>query len=157
MHRVGTPDQQHVFQHVHGASFEIGKALVQHRETKAVGFTGSFSGGKALLDYAQQREEPIPVFAEMGSINPVIILPGATKNHMEKIAEQYAASITQSVGQFCTNPGLMLAIKSEDLNGLRFKFETAYFFRNKLLTKILSSFVCQPTYFFQGGLLILLN
>ena len=108
----------HVFQHVHGASFEIGKALVQHRETKAVGFTGSFSGGKALLDYAQQREEPIPVFAEMGSINPVIILPGATKNHMEKIAEQYAASITQSVGQFCTNPGLMLAIKSEDLNGL---------------------------------------
>ncbi len=105
----------HVFQHVHGNSFEIGKALVQHPETKAVGFTGSFSGGKALLDYAQQRQEPIPVFAEMGSINPVIILPGAAKNQTEKIAEQYAASITQGVGQFCTNPGLMLGLKNDDL------------------------------------------
>ena len=106
---------QHVFQHVHGASFEIGKALVQHPETKAVGFTGSFSGGKALFDYALQRQEPIPVFAEMGSINPVIILPGAAKNRTEQLAGLYAASITQSVGQFCTNPGLMLGLKNDDL------------------------------------------
>jgi 2,5-dioxopentanoate dehydrogenase len=105
----------HVFQHVHGAAFEIGKALVQHPETKAVGFTGSFSGGKALLAYAQERTEPIPVFAEMGSINPVIILPGAAKNQTEKVAEQYAASITQGVGQFCTKPGLLLGLKNNDL------------------------------------------
>jgi 2,5-dioxopentanoate dehydrogenase len=107
-----------VFQHVHGASFEVGKQLVQHPETKAVGFTGSFSGGRALLDYAQQRQEPIPVFAEMGSINPVIILPGAAKNKTEQVAEQYAASITQGVGQFCTNPGLMLGLKNDDLRKL---------------------------------------
>src|SRR5690242_12383360 len=60
-----------VFQHVHGTSFESGKSLVQHPLTKAVGFTGSFSGGMALYNYAVQRKEPIPVFAEMGSINPV--------------------------------------------------------------------------------------
>jgi 2,5-dioxopentanoate dehydrogenase len=104
-----------VFQHVHGASFESGKALVQHPETKAVGFTGSFSGGKALFDYAQQRTEPIPVFSEMGSINPVILLPGTISKNAEKIAEQYAASITQGVGQFCTNPGLMLGLANPDL------------------------------------------
>jgi NADP-dependent aldehyde dehydrogenase len=65
-----------------------------------------------------QRSEPIPVFAEMGSINPVIILPGAAKNKTEQVAEQYAASITQGVGQFCTNPGLMLGLKNEDLKRL---------------------------------------
>ena len=105
----------HVFQHVYGTSFESGKALVQHPETKAVGFTGSFTGGKALFDYAQQRSEPIPVFSEMGSINPVILLPNTIKSNLDKIAEQYAASITQGVGQFCTNPGLMLGINNADL------------------------------------------
>jgi alpha-ketoglutaric semialdehyde dehydrogenase len=104
-----------VFQHVHGASFEVGKALVQHPETKAVGFTGSFIGGKALLDYSLQRTEPIPVFSEMGSINPVILLPGTIKSSSTKIAEQYAASITQGVGQFCTNPGLLLGVANADL------------------------------------------
>jgi 2,5-dioxopentanoate dehydrogenase len=106
---------EHVFQHVHATSFESGKALVQHPETKAVGFTGSFTGGKALLDYAQQRVEPIPVFSEMGSINPVILLPSTVKNNSDKLAEQYATSITQSVGQFCTNPGLMLGVSNLDL------------------------------------------
>jgi alpha-ketoglutaric semialdehyde dehydrogenase len=110
----------HVFQHVHGAAVEVGKALVQHTETKAVGFTGSFIGGKALYDYAQQRTEPIPVFSEMGSINPVILLPGTISKNAEKIAEQYAASITQGVGQFCTNPGLMLGVLNADLK----KFES---------------------------------
>ena len=107
---------KHTFQHVHGSSFESGKALVQHPLTKAVGFSGSFSGGKALYDYAAQRTEPIPVFAEMGSINPVFILPGALKARGEKVADMYAASITQSVGQFCTNPGLMLTIQSGEVN-----------------------------------------
>ena len=106
---------EHIFQHVHGASFESGKALVQHPLTKAVGFTGSFSGGKALYDYASQRSEPIPVFAEMGSINPVFILPAALEARGEKVAEAYAASITLSVGQFCTNPGLLLSVQSPEL------------------------------------------
>jgi alpha-ketoglutaric semialdehyde dehydrogenase len=113
--------QAHVFQHVHGAAIDVGKALVQHPETKAVGFTGSFIGGKALYDYAHQRAEPIPVFSEMGSINPVILLPGTVSKNAEKIAEQYAASITQGVGQFCTNPGLMLGVSNADLK----TFETA--------------------------------
>lgn len=112
--KTGMP--QNTFQHVHSTSFEAGKALVQHPVTKAVGFTGSFSGGKALYDYAAQRPDPIPVFAEMGSINPVFILPGALKARGEKIAEMYAASITLSVGQFCTNPGLMLSLQSPELD-----------------------------------------
>lgn len=109
-------EHPHVFQHVHSPTFETGKLLVQHPLTKAVGFTGSFSGGKALYDYATARKEPIPVFAEMGSINPVFILPGALKARGEKVAEMYAASITQGVGQFCTNPGLMLSIESPSLD-----------------------------------------
>lgn len=108
-------EHPHVFQHVHSPSFEGGKLLVQHPLTKAVGFTGSFSGGKALYDYATGRKEPIPVFAEMGSINPVFILPGAVRKRGEKVAEMYAASITQGVGQFCTNPGLMLSIQTPEL------------------------------------------
>lgn len=108
-------EHKFVFQHVQDSSFEAGKALVQHPMTKAVGFTGSFSGGKALWDYAAQRTEPIPVFAEMGSINPVFILPGALKARSEKVADSYAASITQGVGQFCTNPGLLLGIQSPEL------------------------------------------
>ncbi len=112
--KTGMPTN--VFQHVHGTSFESGKALVQHPLTKAVGFTGSFSGGMALYNYAVQRKEPVPVFAEMGSINPVFILPGALKARSEKVADMYAASITQSVGQFCTNPGLMLSMKGTDLD-----------------------------------------
>lgn len=104
-----------VFQHVQDSSFEAGKQLVQHPLTKGVGFTGSFSGGKALYDYAAARKEPIPVFAEMGSINPVFILPGALKARSEKVAELYAASITQGVGQFCTNPGLLLSMETPEL------------------------------------------
>jgi 2,5-dioxopentanoate dehydrogenase len=107
---------QNVFLHVQDSSFEAGKALVQHPLTKAVGFTGSFTGGKALYDYAAQRPEPIPVFAEMGSINPVFVLPKALKVRGEKIAEMFAASITQGVGQFCTKPGLLLSLQNPELD-----------------------------------------
>jgi 2,5-dioxopentanoate dehydrogenase len=105
-----------VFTHLHGASFEVGKALVQHPLTKAVGFTGSFEGGKALFDLANQREEPIPVFSEMGSVNPVFLLPGKLKNDTSAIAMMYADSITQSVGQFCTNPGILVGVQDESLD-----------------------------------------
>lgn len=104
-----------IFAHVHGASFETGKALVTHPFTKAVGFTGSYSGGKQLFDWGNQRKEPIPVFAEMGSINPVFLLPEKMQSDAVGVAKMYAASITQGVGQFCTNPGLIIGIESETL------------------------------------------
>jgi 2,5-dioxopentanoate dehydrogenase len=106
---------QDVFIHLHGASFETGKALVQHPLTKAVGFTGSFEGGKALFDIANQRKEPIPVFAEMGSVNPVFILPQQLKKDTAGIATMCGHSITQSAGQFCTNPGILVGIGDESL------------------------------------------
>jgi 2,5-dioxopentanoate dehydrogenase len=105
-----------IFIHLHGASFEVGKTLVQHPLTKAVGFTGSFEGGKALFDLASAREEPIPVFAEMGSVNPVFLLPEQLRNDTANIASMYAASITQGAGQFCTNPGILVGIEDESLD-----------------------------------------
>ncbi|MCW5912578.1 MAG: aldehyde dehydrogenase (NADP(+)) [Cyclobacteriaceae bacterium] len=104
-----------VFQHVYGEGFETGQALVKHPLTKAVGFTGSLAGGKALFDLANQRPEPIPVFAEMSSINPVILLPETLSRDAAKTAGALAASITLGVGQFCTNPGLIIAIDDETL------------------------------------------
>lgn len=103
-----------VFSMVHGVSTEIGLHLVQHPVTKAVGFTGSLSGGRALFDAAAKRPEPIPVFAEMGSTNPVFILPGALKKNGNAIAEGLAQSVTLGVGQFCTNPGLAFGCQGDD-------------------------------------------
>ena len=104
-----------IFAHIYGEGFEVGKALVMHDFTKAVGFTGSFGGGKQLFDWGNERKTPIPVFAEMGSINPVFLLPEKLKNSAEEIATTYAGSITQGVGQFCTNPGLIIGIEGNDL------------------------------------------
>ncbi|HEX7846380.1 MAG TPA: aldehyde dehydrogenase (NADP(+)) [Chitinophagaceae bacterium] len=104
-----------IFSHVHGASFEVGKALVEHTHTKAVGFTGSFVGGKQLFDWANQRKAPIPVFAEMSSINPVFLLQEKMKTSAVDLAKLYAGSITLGVGQFCTNPGLIIGIDNDDL------------------------------------------
>ena len=117
----GMPD--FVFQHVTETSFEAGKALVQHAATSSVGFTGSFTGGKALYDYAASRKNPIPVFSEMGSINPVVFLPDTLHTQAESLAKQYAASITLGMGQFCTNPGILIAMASEGLN--QFKLHLA--------------------------------
>lgn len=94
------------FGSVQGRAIEVGKALVMHPQIKAVGFTGSFRGGTAIFEYANSRPEPIPVFAEMGSTNPVFILPGALKERGAAIADGLAASLNLGVGQFCTNPGL---------------------------------------------------
>ena len=104
-----------IFAHVETHSREIGKALIQHPYTKAVGFTGSFIGGKALYDWANERKEPIPVFAEMGSINPVFLMPEKLKESAADVAKAYAGSITLGVGQFCTNPGLLIGVESEGL------------------------------------------
>jgi NADP-dependent aldehyde dehydrogenase len=115
--RNGLPEG--VFSMLFDDGYAVGEALVKHPTTKIVTFTGSFKGGTALMKLAQQREIPIPVFAEMGSINPTILLPEALENRYQQIAEQYAASITLGAGQFCTNPGLLIGIKSKALD--RFK------------------------------------
>lgn len=104
-----------IFSHLFGTEYGVSKALVMHPLTKAVGFTGSFSGGKQLFDFACQREEPIPVFAEMGSTNPVFILPEKLKTEAEVIAQKLSTSMTLGVGQFCTNPGLIIAIENDSL------------------------------------------
>ena len=86
----------------------MGQALVQHPLTQAVAFTGSLRGGRALLDAAAARPCPIPVYAEMGSTNPVFVLPQALSCRAEEIAQGYIQSVNLGVGQFCTNPGLLL-------------------------------------------------
>jgi len=95
-----------VFSLVQGQSHQVGSWLVKHPLIQAVGFTGSFKGGKALFDIANRREVPIPVFAEMGSTNPIFILPEALRARGEAIAAGLASSITLGVGQSCTKPGL---------------------------------------------------
>lgn len=115
-----------VFIHLHGAAFEVGRALVQHPAAAAVAFTGSLEGGRALFDLANSRPVPIPVFAEMGSVNPVFLLPQKLEQEGEAIAKMYATSITQSAGQFCTNPGLLVGIESDALES----------FKNSLASKI---------------------
>jgi 2,5-dioxopentanoate dehydrogenase len=102
-----------VFSMVQGTSHEVGMAIVTHPLVKAVGFTGSFRGGKALFDAAARREEPIPVYAEMGSTNPVFILPNVLHEKGDKIADGLSKSVTLGVGQFCTNPGLIIIEESE--------------------------------------------
>ncbi len=95
-----------------GTGREVGIALVKNPHVKAVGFTGSTSGGRALMDAAAARPEPIPVYAEMGSTNPVFILPEAMAQRAESIAAGLHGSVTLGVGQFCTNPGLVFVVES---------------------------------------------
>lgn len=111
--KTGMPNG--VFSNLNSSGIEVGQVLVQHPNVKAVGFTGSIRGGRALLDLAAKRSEPIPVLAEMGSVNPVIILPQALQNRAEALAKTYSGSITLGTGQFCTNPGLIIGVKSEGL------------------------------------------
>lgn len=107
-----------IFSLQHGVSHELGLGLVKHPLTKAVGFTGSLRAGRALFDAAAQRPDPIPVYAEMGSINPVFILPGALRERADALAEGLKGSVTLGVGQFCTCPGLAVGLRDE--NFMRF-------------------------------------
>ena len=102
-----------VFSLIQSTRNDVATALVQHRHTKAVGFTGSLRAGRALFDAAARRPDPIPVYAEMGSVNPVFLLPGALAERAEAIAEGLAASVTLGVGQFCTNPGVVVGIGTD--------------------------------------------
>jgi alpha-ketoglutaric semialdehyde dehydrogenase len=111
-----------VFSMLYDDGYQVGTELVKHPITKAVGFTGSLKGGMALYKLGQEREEPIPVFAEMGSVNPIVLLPETLAKKAESIAKSLAGSVTLGVGQFCTNPGLVFVVKSESTP----VFEAAY-------------------------------
>ncbi len=111
-----------VFAHIEGG-VEVGTFLVKHPSVKAVAFTGSYGGGKALFDLANKRKQPIPVFSEMGSINPVILFENALAQRGEALATQLADSVTLGVGQFCTNPGLIIGIESDSFNAFLDSFK----------------------------------
>ena len=105
-----------LFSLLHGPGRTIGISLVTHSEVKAAGFTGSKAGGRALFDAAASRLDPIPVYAELGSTNPVFVLPGALRARGAEIAEGLKNSTTLGVGQFCTNPGLVFGVGSAELD-----------------------------------------
>jgi 2,5-dioxopentanoate dehydrogenase len=109
---TGMPDG--TFSLLFDEGFTVGQALVSHPSARAVGFTGSFQGGKSLFDLAMKRPEPIPVFAEMGSVNPMFILPDALRDNPGVIASKIAGSVTLGAGQFCTNPGLIIVLNNSD-------------------------------------------
>jgi NADP-dependent aldehyde dehydrogenase len=110
-----------VFALLTGASHELGGALVREPRVKAVGFTGSRGGGMALVRIAAERPEPIPVFAEMSSVNPVVLMPAALAARAEALGTAFVGSLTLGEGQFCTNPGLVFALDGPDLD----RFEAA--------------------------------
>lgn len=121
--KSGMPDG--VFSSLNGDGMHTGQQLVLHPLTAAVGFTGSKQGGRALFDLGQKRENPIPVFAEMGSVNPVFIFPGKIRSDIRGLAGQLVSSMTMTVGQFCTNPGLLIALKDNHTDTLIFELVTA--------------------------------
>lgn len=104
-----------IFSLVQGQSIDVGMAIVNHPMIKAIGFTGSYNAGKAIFDAANNRPEPIPVYAEMGSTNPVFILTNAVKEKNMDIAKGLTNSVTLGVGQFCTNPGIVFVQNFEEL------------------------------------------
>ncbi|MDL5511760.1 aldehyde dehydrogenase (NADP(+)) [Arenibacter sp. M-2] len=112
--KTGMPDG--VFSNLNSSDLEVGQLLTVHPKVKGIGFTGSTNGGMALYRLATQRKEPIPVFAEMGSINPVVVLPSALEEKGSEWASQYAGSIMLGAGQFCTNPGLIIGIKGQAMD-----------------------------------------
>src|SRR6478735_4076370 len=105
-----------VFSYLPGETNELGGALVADPRIQAVGFTGSRGGGLALVRIAAERDEPIPVYAEMSSINPVVLFPAALAARGAALAKEFVGSLTMGAGQFCTNPGLVLAIDGPDLD-----------------------------------------
>ncbi|MDG9882316.1 aldehyde dehydrogenase (NADP(+)) [Pseudomonas sp. GD04058] len=111
--RTGMPAG--VFNMIYGGG--VGEWLVKHAAIQAVGFTGSLRGGNALCRLAAERPQPIPVFAEMSSINPVILLPDALRTRGDTLARELAASVTLGCGQFCTNPGLIIGLRSAQFTG----------------------------------------
>ena len=136
-----------IFSMVHGRSHETGLQLVRHPAIKAVGFTGSLKAGRALFDAAAARPEPIPVYAEMGSTNPVFVLPEAMQKNWQSIAQGLMQSVSLGVGQFCTNPGLVFGLENDTLR--RFIESAAELARSTAPGTMLYSGICER---FQAGL-----
>lgn len=107
------------FSMLHGASYEVGVAMVTHPKAHAVAFTGSLGGGRAIFNAAAARPNPIPVYAEMGSTNPIFVLPGAAAEHGAAIAKGMRNSVTLGGGQFCTCPGFVVGLEQPALEELR--------------------------------------
>ncbi len=103
-----------VFSLIQGGNRAVGEALVQNPHIKAVGFTGSLAGGRALFDLCARRPEPIPFFGELGSVNPMFLLPEALKARAAALGDGWAKSLTMGAGQFCTNPGIAIVIDGPD-------------------------------------------
>lgn len=114
-----------VFSMLYDAGHAIGSALVSHPVIQSVGFTGSRAGGTALMKLAAARPQPIPVYAEMSSVNPVFLLPGALSERADALATGLAGSVTLGVGQFCTSPGLVIVDKQSDVTAFRAALATA--------------------------------
>lgn len=129
-----------IFSLIQDSGIETGQQLTSHPLVQAVGFTGSLKAGRALFDLANKRETPIPVFAEMGSTNPVVLTNGALKARSEKLAAMYSGSITNGVGQFCTAPGILIAEKGSDLD--RFKTELVAALENVPADSMLNTGIC---------------
>ncbi len=104
-----------VFNQIQGGGFDVGQRLVAHEGIKAVGFTGSLKGGRALFDIAVSRDHPIPFYGELGSNNPMFLLPSSLASNAATIGANWANSLTMGVGQFCTNPGVIFALEGDDL------------------------------------------
>jgi 2,5-dioxopentanoate dehydrogenase len=114
-----------VFSMLHGAGAEIGVALVRHPLARAAGFTGSRYAGRSLFDAANSRPEPIPVFAEMSSLNPLVVLPGALRERSQQIVDGLRGSVTLGVGQFCTKPGLVFGLGGPEFEAFAESFAQA--------------------------------
>lgn len=107
--KTGLPDG--VFSMVHGGNRQVGESLVKHALIQAVGFTGSLTGGRALFNLCASRPNPIPFYGELGSVNPMFLFPGALAERGSDLAQGWVNSLTLGVGQFCTNPGIIVAIE----------------------------------------------
>ncbi len=136
-----------VFSMLHGSGAEIGIALVRHPLTRAAGFTGSRTAGRALFDAAAARPDPIPVFAEMSSLNPLFILPGALRERTAQLVEGLKTSVTMGVGQFCTKPGLVFGIGGGEFEKFAESFAAAM--RTAAPGSMLSPGICRA---FHDGL-----
>jgi len=147
--RTGMPEG--TFSMLYDDEFEVGTALVKHPASKAVGFTGSYKGGMALYRIAQEREEPIPVYAEMGSVNPIIVLPEYLKNNAATLAKTLAGSVTLGAGQFCTNPGLVFVTETDGLNIFEENYRAEII--NTSSATMLTAGICRAFYRLSSGIL----
>lgn len=129
-----------IFALLQGKTNACSISLVTHPMIKAVAFTGSYNGGRALFDAATKRPEPIPVYAEMGSVNPVFLLPACLEKDAQPVAEKLAASNLQNAGQFCTNPGLIFSIRSAKTETFLSAFANAI--KNSSAERMLSESIC---------------